>query len=65
MTREFEVFPLFDGYRGTPAVDREAVVEVIVTIGDLLDNTEIHEIDPLLAQLDRAVGLDAVISLDD
>ncbi|QSW97682.1 acetate--CoA ligase family protein [Haloterrigena alkaliphila] len=68
MTRDLEASPLFDGYRGSPAVDREAVAEAIVTVGDLLDAreeiTEI-EVNPLLAQSDRAVALDALVSLDD
>ncbi|WP_436348321.1 acetate--CoA ligase family protein [Natronorubrum sp. FCH18a] len=67
MTRELEASPLFDGYRGSPAVDREAVAEAIVTVGELLEtHEEIREIEinPLLARSDRAVALDALISLE-
>ncbi|ELY50908.1 acetate--CoA ligase family protein [Natronolimnohabitans innermongolicus] len=68
MTRELEASPLFDGYRGSPAVDREAVAEAIVAVGDVLDEHESIreiEINPLLAESDRAVALDALVSLDD
>ena len=68
MTRELEASPLFDGYRGSPAVDREAVAEAIVTVGDLLaEREEIREIEvnPLLARADDAVALDALVSLED
>ncbi|WP_408960220.1 acetate--CoA ligase family protein [Natrinema sp. 74] len=68
MTRELEASPLFDGYRGSPAVDREAVAEAIVTVGDLLDEREAIseiEVNPLLARSDDAVALDALVSLED
>ncbi|MHC3439894.1 acetate--CoA ligase family protein [Natrialbaceae archaeon A-gly3] len=68
MTYELEASPLFDGYRGSPKVDREAVAEAIVAIGKVLDeNEKIREIEinPLLAESDRAVALDALVSLDD
>lgn len=68
MTEDLEASPLFDGYRGSPAVDREAVVEAIVTVGDLLDEHEAIreiEVNPLLARSDDAVALDALVSLED
>ncbi|WP_440767185.1 acetate--CoA ligase family protein [Natronorubrum sp. DTA7] len=68
MTRELEASPLFDGYRGSPAVDREAIAEAIVTVGEILSNNEeIREIEinPLLAESDRAVALDALVSFED
>ncbi|SEV80281.1 acetate--CoA ligase family protein [Natrinema salifodinae] len=67
MTRELEASPLFDGYRGSPAVDRTAVAETIVAVGDLLAEREAIreiEINPLLALSERAVALDALITLD-
>ncbi|WP_226008375.1 acetate--CoA ligase family protein [Natrinema salinisoli] len=68
MTYELEASPLLDGYRGSPTVDREAVAEAIVTVGEVLDeNEEIREIEinPLLAESERAVVLDALVSLED
>ncbi|WP_121743120.1 acetate--CoA ligase family protein [Natronorubrum halophilum] len=67
MTRELEASPLFDGYRGSPAVDRTAIAEAIVTVGDLLvEREEIRELEvnPLLARPDGAVALDALVTLD-
>jgi acetate---CoA ligase (ADP-forming) subunit beta len=66
MTRDLEASPLFDGYREAPAVDRRAVAEAVVTVGELLDShEEIQEIEinPLLARSDRAIALDALVSL--
>jgi acetate---CoA ligase (ADP-forming) subunit beta len=66
MTRELEASPLFDGYRDAPAVDRREVAETIVAVGELLDtHEEIQEIEinPLLARSDRAIALDALVSL--
>ncbi|WP_247004675.1 acetate--CoA ligase family protein [Halosolutus gelatinilyticus] len=68
MTCELEASPLFDGYRGAPAVDRTAVAEAIVTVGDLLVEREAVrevEVNPLLARSDGAVALDALVSLED
>ncbi|MFC6719260.1 acetate--CoA ligase family protein [Natrialbaceae archaeon GCM10025810] len=67
MTRELEASPLFDGYRGSPAVDRTAVAEAIVAMGDLLvEREEISELEvnPLLARSDDAVALDALVTLE-
>ncbi|ARS90542.1 acetate--CoA ligase family protein [Natrarchaeobaculum aegyptiacum] len=67
MIDDLESSPLFDGYRGSPAVDREAVAEAIVTVGDLLaerDEIAELEVNPLLAQSDGAVALDALVTLE-
>ncbi|MFP9193924.1 acetate--CoA ligase family protein [Natrialbaceae archaeon A-CW1-1] len=67
MISELEAAPLFDGYRGSPAINKNAISEVIVTVGELLDtHEEIREIEinPLLAQSDRVVVLDALVALD-
>ncbi|UHQ98432.1 acetate--CoA ligase family protein (plasmid) [Natrinema zhouii] len=68
MTRELEASPLFDGYRGSPAVDRTAVAEAVVTVGDLLverEGVREVEVNPLLARSDDAVALDALVTLKD
>ncbi len=68
MTHDLEASPLFDGYRGSPAVDREAVAEAIVAVGDLLvDRESITEVEvnPLLVRADDAVALDALVTLED
>lgn len=55
---------LFDGYRGAPAVDLDAVAAIVQTLGRLLAGTPtIREIDlnPVIARPDGAVALDALI----
>lgn len=67
MTHDLEASPLFDGYRGSPPVDREAVAEAIVTVGDLLvDREPIAEVEvnPLLVRAEDAVALDALVTLE-
>ncbi|ELY50442.1 acetate--CoA ligase family protein [Natronolimnohabitans innermongolicus] len=68
MTEELEASPLFDGYRGGPTVDRLAVAEAIVTVGDLLaerEDVRDVEINPVLARPDDAVALDALVTRTD
>ncbi|MEY7849122.1 acetate--CoA ligase family protein [Natrarchaeobius sp. A-rgal3] len=68
MTHDLEASPLFDGYRGPSAVDRGAVADAIVTVGDLLVEresiTEV-EVNPLLVRAEDAVALDALVTLED
>lgn len=55
---------LFEGYRGSPAVDLNAVADIVQTLGRLLAGTPaIREIDlnPVIARPDGAVALDALI----
>ncbi len=57
---------LLDGVRGRPGVDREALVEMIARLSQLLiDHPEIEEMDlnPVLAFTDRAVAADVRIAL--
>ncbi len=60
---------LLDGYRGTAAVDLEAVAEIVQRLAELLlDHPEIREVDinPVVAfpQGQGAVALDALIFVD-
>lgn len=66
MLDEFAGARLLDGLRGRPAADARAVVDAVVSVGDLLvDEPAIAEIDvnPLLATSDGAVALDALVVL--
>jgi acetyltransferase len=46
MIKSVQVFPIFDGFRGTPKADVEALQKMIVSLSDLvLDNPEIRELD--------------------
>ena len=69
MLERLKGFKLLQGYRGTPAVDLDAVCEAIARISEFAaDNAdEVEEIDvnPLLARRDGAVALDALIVLRD
>jgi acetyltransferase len=55
---------LLRGFRGSPAVDEDAVAAVLMAIGDLLvDNPVVAELDlnPLIASGSRLVAVDALI----
>lgn len=64
MLGELRGAALLDGFRGMPAVDRKALTEVIVKIGnaalDLDDALVSLEINPLLAVGDRIEALDGL-----
>ncbi len=53
---------LLDGYRGTPAVDRDALVDVIMAVQRMAQDGVVRELDvnPLLALPSGAVALDAL-----
>ncbi|WP_280587307.1 acetate--CoA ligase family protein, partial [Halorubrum sp. Boch-26] len=60
--------PLLTGHRGRPPADLDALVDVVRTVGDLLDaSPEIAEIDlnPVLATPDGATALDGLVVLAD
>ena len=57
---------LLDGVRGRPAVERAAIVDIIVAIGRLgIDRPDIGEIDlnPVIAGPDGALAVDALVVL--
>jgi len=64
---------LLDGFRGMPAVDRDALADILVALGDLalgdlgLAHPRIREIDvnPLLVGPDGMAAVDATIVLGD
>ena len=57
------------GYRGAPAVDIDAVCEAIARISEFAadhrDVVEEIDVNPLLARVDGAIALDALIVLRD
>jgi succinyl-CoA synthetase beta subunit len=57
---------LLTGYRGAPPADRDALIRILLSLGDLAASGAIAELDinPLLALPDRAVALDAVVTLN-
>jgi acetyltransferase len=61
------VWALLQGYRGKPAANIEAVVDVLIRLGQLAtDHPEIREVDinPLLADAAGAVALDARLRIE-
>ncbi|MEI9852106.1 MAG: acetate--CoA ligase family protein [Sphingomonas sp.] len=65
--RKLRSAPLLDGWRGSPAVDVDAVARIVTALGRVLTGTPgIREIDlnPVVAYPDGAVALDALIYAD-
>jgi len=59
---------LLDGVRGAPAVDREAVADLIVGVADFaVARQDILEIDlnPVIASVDGAIAVDALVVVDE
>jgi acetyl-CoA synthetase (ADP-forming) len=62
MIKEIKAFPLLDGYRNTPKGDINAIVDIIRTCCEIMqENPEIEEIDlnPIIV-FERGKGLSAV-----
>lgn len=60
--------PLFDGYRGRPPVDREALAGILGAIGRLLEeDPRVVEVDcnPVIVSGGRPVVVDALVVLED
>ena len=66
MLKEIKAASLLDGYRGKPPVDKEAIVDLLVTVGELVESyPEIAEMDlnPVIARSDGISIVDARIIL--
>jgi acetyltransferase len=64
MAGELKAQALLDGFRGSPAVDRQALANILVALGRLLlEHPEIAEaeINPLRATAEGLVALDALV----
>lgn len=67
MLERLRVWPLLTGYRGRPAANVDALLEVLMRFSYLVaDYPEIAEIEinPLLAGPERAIAVDARIAID-
>lgn len=64
---ELQAAPLLSGYRGAEPADVEALAAVVETVGDLVDDQPVAELDvnPVLATPDGAVALDALVVLEE
>ena len=67
MIEEIKTKKLLDEFRGSPAVDREALVKALVGIGNLgNEHDEIAEIDinPVIISGDQPIAVDALVVLN-
>ena len=67
MLNGIQAAEVLDGVRGAAAVDRDALVDIIVNVSELIgDFPEIREIDlnPVLASARGATAVDALIAVD-
>lgn len=66
MIGEIRAQPIFDEFRGEPEVDRQALSEILVTLGKILDaHPEVAQVDvnPLIFEGARPVAVDALVTL--
>lgn len=61
--RQLRLWPLLDGYRGKPRADVAAVVDAVLAVQGMLDDSALQEVEinPLMACQTGAVAVDAVI----
>jgi acetate---CoA ligase (ADP-forming) len=66
MLDSLRLAPLLGGWRGSPAIDRGAVIDVIMKVAELAESGLVAEMDinPLLARPDGAIALDALVRLN-
>jgi acetyltransferase len=66
MLREFRSAPLLNGFRGRPPVDREALVDLLTTVGEVIESyPRIQEMDlnPVIAHEEGLTVVDARVIL--
>jgi acetyl coenzyme A synthetase (ADP forming)-like protein len=67
MVRSLKTFPLLDGYRGAPKADVDALVDVLLRVGSLVEaHAQVAEMDlnPVVVHARGAVAVDARIRLE-
>ena len=67
MINEIKTKKLLDEFRGSPAVDKSALIKALIGIGDLgIENDEISEIDinPLIIDGNKPIAVDALVVLN-
>ena len=67
MLEQLRVWPLLQGYRGRPAANVDSVIELMIRFSYMVaDHPEIAEVEinPLIATKERAIALDARLTLD-
>jgi len=66
MLNELRAQRIFDAFRGEPAVDRSALAQVLVAVGNIMaEHPEIVQVDvnPLIFRGARPVAVDALVTL--
>jgi acyl-CoA synthetase (NDP forming) len=65
MLSSLRIAPLLQGWRGAPAADQGAIVDVLLALAEIASSGEVVELDinPLLARADGVLGLDALVRL--
>ena len=65
MLDSLRIAPLLGGFRGSPPLDRAAVVDTLLRLAEIAASGEVAEIDvnPLLVRQDGVLGLDALVRL--
>ncbi len=64
MLDDLRAAPVFEGWRGGPPLDREAVAKVLVVLGDFLDahpGLSAVEINPLRVYAKGVIALDVLL----
>jgi hypothetical protein len=64
MMNEIKGKKILDAFRGKPAVDREALTDILLAVGQIgLDHQQVHEIDinPLKFIDGKPVAVDALV----
>jgi len=65
---KLKVYPMLQGYRGNPAADIDAVIDVVMSVVDLVTSSDVIELDinPLLVMTkgDGAIAVDTLVKLN-
>ncbi len=67
MVESFGLPALLDAFRGEPAVDRDALISLLVALGSVADDPEVAAVDlnPILINNGTPVAVDALVELRD
>ncbi len=65
---KLKVYPILQGYRGKPSADIDAIIDVVMSVVDLITSSDVIELDinPLLVMTkgDGAIAVDALVKLN-
>jgi acetyl-CoA synthetase len=64
---ELRLYPVLRGYRGSPGINIDALIQAVLGVQSFVLETAAHleevEINPLICTPDRAVAVDALITM--